>query len=378
MVNFADILPTECTTAILSFLQQHDLLVAMRVCRAWHQVTEPLFYQNLQPQTATSMASLLRTLESRPDLIPVIHHLFVTFENDEIIPGHQAYLLRRLSNLYSLHLPRWPQDGKLGYFLPSLRQVVLGYKSPMDELRLLWSFPSIESIEACLDDPICTPDIWPTTKTLTKLKLNRSSISEESLAIILQASPSLKSLHYDHQCNVAGEKAWHDGNRLRGALYHIRDTLEYLEIRMGLYSPYAEELIYLNLIPVQNHIGSLKDFQNLRSLVIPIAALFGWNVELDHDLTDVFPASLTHLSLVEDLVMQCTYEWSEQLVLERLGTFLAQMAPQLELFEFRPDHIFERWTEELEGSLRVLCLRDGVRCIIHQDEDVDEDSDEDP
>lgn len=108
---------------------------------------------------------------------------------------------------------------------------------------------------------------------------------------------------------------------------------------------------------------------SVRVLINILAGLLGWNVESDYSLTDIFPASLIHLSLVEDLVMQFTYDWSEELVLERLGALFAQVMPRIELFEFWPDHVVERWTEELEEKLRELCLWDGVRCIIHQDEE---------
>jgi hypothetical protein len=49
----------------------------------------------------------------------------------------------------------------------------------------------------------------------------------------------------------------------------------------------------------------------------------GWSPgELPIRIEEVVPTGLTHLGLTEDMVlMQCTYEWDEELILEELAAF---------------------------------------------------------
>ena len=99
----------------------------------------------------------------------------------------------------------------------------------------------------------------------------------------------------------------------------------------------------------------------------------GWSPgELPLRLAEVVPAGLTHLSLTEDLVTQCTYEWDEELVLDELRVFLSvwrTVTPDLQVVEVWPCQVFDRWKDENVAELRMMCEEAGVLCIVHLKEE---------
>jgi hypothetical protein len=146
------------------------------------------------------------------------------------------------------------------------------------------------------------------------------------------------------------------------------NTLRELDLSVGLYSDAAEEVDYLKIIPVHGQLGSLWEFSRLRKLRISIVTLLGWSPGMPLRIAEVVPAGLTHLGLTEDLAVQCTYEWNEELVLEELGVFLSvwrSVTPNLQIVEVWLSRAYLRWKDEDVMQLRMMCESAGVLCMVH-------------
>jgi hypothetical protein len=82
----------------------------------------------------------------------------------------------------------------------------------------------------------------------------------------------------------------------------------------------------------------------------------------------VVPAGLTYLGLTEDLALQRTYEWDEELVLDELATFLSvwrSATPDLQVVEVWLSRMYDRWKDAEIARLRVMCEEARVLCIVH-------------
>ena len=131
------------------------------------------------------------------------------------------------------------------------------------------------------------------------------------------------------------------------ALQKVKPTLKELDIRLEIYSDFAEEVEQLSIWPFPGQLGSLREFSCLRKLRAPIVMLLGWSPgKLPLRLAEVVPAGLTHLGLTEDMAIQCTYEWTEELILEELEVFLSvwrSVTPNLQVVEVWLSREYRRW-----------------------------------
>jgi hypothetical protein len=138
---------------------------------------------------------------------------------------------------------------------------------------------------------------------------------------------------------------------------------------VGIYSDCAAENDYFEITPVRGQLGPLQEFSRLRKLKTPIVTLLGWSPgALPLRIAEVVPAGLTHLGLTEDMAMQCTCEWNEELVLEELEVFLSvwrSVTPDLQIVEVWLDRGDSRWKDEEVVQLREMCESAGVLCIVH-------------
>ena len=97
--------------------------------------------------------------------------------------------------------------------------------------------------------------------------------------------------------------------------------------------------------------------------------LLGWSPgKLPLRLAEVVPAGLTHLGLTEDMAIQCTYEWTEELILEELEVFLSvwrSVTPNLQVVEVWLRREGSRWKRKKVVQLRMMCEEAGVSCNVH-------------
>ncbi|KAN0068274.1 hypothetical protein V8E54_013470 [Elaphomyces granulatus] len=188
------------------------------------------------------------------------------------------------------------------------------------------------STNCCLCDTsqlhgrVCTGLLQPFAEETEPAPLAHRTVMK-----LLRLSPCLELLRYDNMC----PRRLQDGSLLTAALK---------QVGVGVYS------------------GEAAD-----ELKAPIVTLLGWSPgEFPLRLTEVVPAGLTHLSLTEDLVAQCTYEWDEQLVLDELKAFLSvwrTVTPDLQVVEVWLCHAYDRWKDENVAELP------GVLCIVHLNEE---------
>jgi hypothetical protein len=167
--------------------------------------------------TFDKLDELLRTVEKR-DLAAFQRVNFVyDFEgNDPDIDKLELRTARFLSSLphvQTLQLEGWALTGRLlqrtigkGALMPfrELKTVIWGsHDSPLDELLPLWRL-SVEHIEVRVAEPVArSRKDWPApTPSLRKLNLHRSTITDRAFADLLNLSPRLELLRYDHLCHV--------------------------------------------------------------------------------------------------------------------------------------------------------------------------------
>ncbi|KAI1637233.1 hypothetical protein F4809DRAFT_640656 [Biscogniauxia mediterranea] len=119
------------------------------------------------------------------------------------------------------------------------------------------------------------------------------------------------------------EPSLQDCEELGRDLRRLRQILEELELHIELYTRVAEDVENSPVNPIKGHLQSLREFIYLRSLHVPTATLLGWTPSESPEIAESLPRSLKRLILSDDLAGQCTYQWTEESVLEKLKLFLA-------------------------------------------------------
>jgi hypothetical protein len=137
--------------------------------------------------------------------------------------------------------------------------------SPLNELLPLWRFP-VEHIEVNMKEP--APKSWP-DPTLSLKRLNLD-LDHHRLHPCEVTAPLAESVHYDYRCHVDDEKRWQLCSDLTAALQQVKTTLRELDLSLGLFSDFAEEVEALQISPVKGQLGSLG------KLRAPIVTLLGW------------------------------------------------------------------------------------------------------
>lgn len=208
MVNFIELLPPECTLAILSFLPPADLCQAVRVSSSWREVVEPLLYKHVAISSLDEMMRLLASVERRPQLSEYVRQ-FLVWEIDPS-PAYEdvtSRVVRQFADLRGLFLWRWPFNLHFLSGHSHLKWITLHQRKarPMNQVRPLWDLPNVECIHATLEEPEAPVDQWPIARKLVTLELYTCTLSERSLEILLQASPGLKSLHFANRYNIGSQ-----------------------------------------------------------------------------------------------------------------------------------------------------------------------------
>jgi hypothetical protein len=168
--------------------------------------------------TFDRLDELLHTVEKR-DLAAFrrVNFIYDFDDNDPDIDKLELRTARFLSSLphvQTLQLDRWNLTGRLlqrtiveGTLTPfrELKTVIWGsHNSPLDELLPLWRF-SVEHIEVRVSEQVARlrTKHWPApTSSLRKLNSHRSTITDRTLSTLLNLSPRLELLRYDHLCHV--------------------------------------------------------------------------------------------------------------------------------------------------------------------------------
>ena len=114
-----------------------------------------------------------------------------------------------------------------------------------------------------------------------------------------------------------------DCGALRAALETGKATLESLIISVQFYS--WGDLWYEDPMPnfgIRGTLNSLRDFENLVELEIPIVLLMGMDPGGKLPLNERLPPNVRSLCLRDDMSSFEAYRWSSEAVLEVLHTFV--------------------------------------------------------
>ncbi|KAF9885168.1 hypothetical protein FE257_000694 [Aspergillus nanangensis] len=289
MPDFHETLPPECIQDILGWLDTNDLVHAMGVASCWRESARLVLYHTVELDSFASLHLFSRVVTEQPDLANLVREVYI-----DLSPGEDreqelmaAALISCLPHLQVVEFVDWaPQahllprsDSDATSLYQSLSSVTWGSSQrPLDELRVLWSLPTLahlyireeEPEQQRPEGPDSTAEAWSINRTLRRLHLDQTSLTSDSLGRLLAATPCLESLRYDYWIDMAGpEHLRQDGRQLAAALQHVRTTIVELELRVNVYSSAAEEVEDYRSSPIRGCLPSLSEFRNLRSLTAP-------------------------------------------------------------------------------------------------------------
>ncbi|KKY38525.1 putative f-box domain cyclin-like protein [Diaporthe ampelina] len=180
----------------------------------------------------------------------------------------------------------------------------------------LFGLPGVRRIEAHrVDDggarpaPAATPDAVATCHTLRELRLVRCQLTEETLGLVLPASPGLTALHCDLVLDAEHVGGWFDLGRVRASLDGLRGSLEDLSLALNLWSSTAIDCGDKGPWGIRGSLGSLRDFGRLARLSVSLPVLLGWRVQGSGRLADVLPAGIRSLTITNEMFFWWRYQW---------------------------------------------------------------------
>lgn len=264
-----DSISEELLSQILSNLSQVGCVTACRVSRTLHRICQPLLYRHIQINQ--------RCRSKNPDVIVAM--LVGTLQRDAHLTPHVRSMTLRgqepLQFLQSIAL-----DDK--FFLPALSSLVLAEARPLSVgvlKKLLSVAPSLEDLE-CHIEQDAEPDDG--------------------------SSPFLDCL------------------QLRQTLETVKLTLRSLKISISLITFVALEVDAGGSFEegdawgIKGVLGSFEQFQQLETLEVPVAMLFGWYADTDVGLAKLLPPAAKQVILRHDLGTCFEYQWNGEACLRKL------------------------------------------------------------
>ena len=186
------------------------------------------------------------------------------------------------------------------FYLPRLETLeIANLVEPVDE----WDFE-------ISDEEDWTAFFWPmpgseppVARSLTTLRLPRSRITFETLAMLLRQTPNLEILEYED--DESGTSETLELVKLRAALDQVQSTLTHFSIRIDVGSDpdrvWADPADH-SAAMLSDSIGSFRDYIALTHLNISLHVLLG-SEDSSHDisLAAVLPPNLQFLTISDDL-----------------------------------------------------------------------------
>lgn len=290
--------------------------------------------------------------------------------------GHEdpilALLLSLLPNLCKLSLEHHPEGTFLfatirriaetapSTWLLNLRCIYLSEEAPgldggMSLVKPFLLLPSVEKISCynldSRENGHGIPDfrIAPRSSNVTELIIDSCGGIARCISVLLEGIKALKKITY-----VAGGPKV-DAFWIQYALHHhCRHSLEYLLIKSGSTSQHSE---YMGTI------GSLRSFDNLKTLDIEHSLLVNPDVPGDLDIGDLLPASIEAIymtisrsalfSLRESIRCLVTAKRTRLLKLKRLSYHLSDV---FDVVEYKRVRLFDMYQ---------LCEFSGISLNVH-------------
>ena len=239
----------------------------------------------------------------------------------------------------------------------------------MNTTLALLSIPSLESIRTVARERLSgypphvsqislhSQTIWG----LTTLVLEHSNVTPESLTELLACTKNLLRLSYEYWGDVDARPVpcYFRSDQLVPALEHVKTTLQSLRISVRFLSNYTFRMFSLHEYVLVGILGSLRSFQALRNLEIPIGVLLGPSAN-DNTLAigDVLPGGLRHLLLSDDGAASEGYKWLHYEFLDCCSEYLSQprtATPDLSSFSLKVATGYSWSSTEIDAELKGLC-----------------------
>ncbi|KAI9885076.1 MAG: hypothetical protein M1823_003131 [Watsoniomyces obsoletus] len=216
---------------------------------------------------------------------------------------------------------------------------------------------------------------------IRRMYLREAYVSEETLGMLLSATPGLKTLEYQFQCDVGlpaeGEQ---QSTHLRvpllmSALEHVSHTLERLVISVEFYGLVGTDVTggFPEQWGILGRCESMRHFKRLKYLEIPFVVLLGWrSIGLpDSELLDSLPTGLEELRLSNEMSSWSLFLWIDFVAVPQVRTYLEDEQPKqlrrLKLVRKEQGYI---WKEDAQRDVQRVCERVGVEFILDVVEEV--------
>ena len=266
----------------------------------------------------------------------------------EIIAAAQSQLLLSLDDMtFGMDIP-WVHKA-----LPQSMNV--------DTILSCFFLPSLKSVYVYLSAQTV---IWPNghvpVSKVTYLELAHSQPSVGSLGEMVKATPRLHRLDYTLCFDVKHPRGEHfDCGKLGAALQHVQDTLQSLLISIDPLSPVTDREELLN---ITGTLPSLRDYEALSDIMVPLDMLMSWNPELNRDVPNLLPPHLEKLCLTDDSLWSndtapdCRWNEFVTLYAEQPGHFPFDLQVNLRIWSSYS------WSKEEKSQFEALCTGAGIRC----------------
>ena len=253
-----------------------------------------------------------------------------------------------------------------------------------DELTPFLFLRSISSLTSWIQNPteLTWPAQRPWTSTLTSLSLHQSEVRLDTLQRVLSATSHLTRLEYQYHGTT--EEGFPESTpdcmeldcvKLSDALYEVRNTIEYIHVSTSWYSRCGDELEWASNWGIVGNLKSLRQYDCLKILIVPLVVLFGWSPSLSSvRLADRLPKHIRELRLTDDMIFFDGWEWTQKDYLERFRLYLQDWrdhTPDLKRVSFHiSDKSSYRWASNVDRQSVGIYFpsQDILRATEHQRE----------
>ncbi|KAK1948891.1 hypothetical protein LY78DRAFT_664658 [Colletotrichum sublineola] len=276
--------------------------------------------QNDEGQLAGAIAILLSRL---PSLDTLEIQTFDRTDDDEWTrsrpPGDPVVLL--LGQLIlSDSSASFPNVTVVKVLAPSLEEDPDGefkYYVYADTVLSFFYLPRIRTLELHRVEDGGQPINWPvlgstpSATNLEELVLSKVQLSEANVNQLLQASPNLKVLRWEHVIDAEYAGSWLNLASLQASLETLKGSLEDFSFSLILWTSTAIDCGEPGPWGIRGALASLMSFERLRRLVVSLPVLLGWESKNSPRLDEVLPTGIQRLTITNEMFYWWHYRWDD-------------------------------------------------------------------
>jgi hypothetical protein len=253
---------------------------------------------------------------------------------------HVRFVCNTGGNDWTPGIVRLEKAALIPFYLPTLETLEVEHFE--DPFR-----PNEWEIE---DEELYEIDFWPMypaappiANNLTTIRLLRSSAAPQTLNLMLQQTPNLRTLEFDvSQSDQVLTSLRFD--EYKSALDLAQATLENLTIRFQVYAEGQDPRHYEDV--VEGRLGSFRDYLALTHLEVSLHTLFGarahWTGTTAASLAAMLPPNLQSLTITDDLWMFQDFE-NAFVDVDAMATFRRFLTGEMLPPEWEEEEFGEDW-----------------------------------